>query len=128
MKPVLFQATIEDFEIIPKIRLPLTMKWSKQGQRYLKMKEVLAWKLREYYQGADPMAFEVSMSCAIHLKHRRRCDLDNLAGSLMDALQYRDDSKGIKPIILDDRQIKEFKKVNLFQGKVNRVVVNLRRL
>lgn len=124
----LFSATIEDFELTPKIRLPIKMKWSKQGQKYLKMKEALAWSLQKYYQGVEPVAFEVSMSCAIHLKHRRRVDLDNLTGSIMDALQYQDDSKGIKPIILDDRQIKELKKVNLFQGKVNRVVVELRRL
>lgn len=124
----LFSATIEGFELTPKIRLPIKMKWSKQGQRYLKMKEDLAWKLREHYQGMDPLAFKISMSCAIHLKHRRRIDIDNLIGAVMDALQYRDDSKGIKPIILDDRQIKEFKKVNLFQGNINRIVVSLRRL
>ena len=67
------------------------------------------------------MTFEMSLSCAIHLRHRRGIDIDNAVGFLMDSLQYAG-------IVENDKWIKELRKVNLFQGKVNRVVVELRRL
>ena len=117
----LFSATIEEFEGVPKIRLPLKMKWSKEGQRYLSTKQALAWELKKCYHGKDPMTFEMSLSCAIHLRHRRGIDIDNAVGFLMDSLQYAG-------IVENDKWIKELRKVNLFQGKVNRVVVELRRL
>lgn len=117
----LFRATIEGFEVIPKIRLPLTMKWSKAGRRYLERKEQLAWILKKHFNFDAPIDYDVSLSCAIHLNHRRRTDLDNLIGFVGDSLQYAG-------VILDDRQIIEFKKCNLFRGKKARLIVELRRL
>jgi len=117
----LYRAVIEDVEIIPKIRLPLKMKWSKAGQRYLQHKEELAWLLKKHFMFSEPITCNVSMSCAIHLKHRRRTDLDNLIGYVLDSLQYAG-------VIKDDRQIVELKKCNVFRDGKARLIVELRRL
>ena len=121
MKSVLFRATIEDVEIIPKIRLPLKMKWSKAGKRYLQHKEELAWLLKKHFMFTEPITCNVSMSCAIHLKHRRRTDLDNLIGYVLDSLQYAG-------VIKDDRQIVELRKCNVFRDGKARLIIELRRL
>lgn len=121
MANCLFRATIEDFEVIPKIRLPLKMKWSKAGKRYLERKEQLAWMLKKHFNGSEPMSCNISLSCAIHLNHKRRTDLDNLIGFVGDSLQYAG-------IIADDRQIIELKKCNVFRDGKARLVIELRRL
>lgn len=129
MKASLFSATIEDFEIIPKIRLPLKMKWTKAGKRYLSMKSNLAFELRQRFGfNREILQGLLSLSCAIHYKDRRKRDCDNSIGAIMDALQYRDDSKGILPIIENDHQIRELKKCNIFYDGKARLVVELRRL
>lgn len=125
----LFRATIEDFEVIPKIRLPLTMKWSKAGRRYLSMKANLAYELRRHFGfRRDILKEELSLSCAIHYKDRRKRDVDNSVGAIMDALQYEDKSKGLSPIIENDHQIRELRKCNIFYDGKARVVIELRRL
>lgn len=129
MSDVLFRATIEGFEIIPKIRLPLKMKWSQSGQRYLCMKENLAYELRGHFGfRRDTLEGLLSLSCAIHYINKRKRDVDNSVGAIMDALQYCDASKGIYPIIENDHQIRELKKCNIFYDGKARVVVELRRL
>ena len=117
----LYRAVIEDVEVIPKIRLPLKMKWSKAGQRYLQHKEELAWMLKKHFMFTEPIDCNVSISCAIHLKHRRRTDLDNLLGYVFDCLQHA-------AVILDDKQIVELKKCNVFRDGKARLIVELRRL
>ena len=121
MRNVLFRATIEDFEIIPKIRLPLTMKWSKAGKRYLERKEQLAFLLKKHFMFNEPITCNVSISCAIHLRHKRRTDLDNLLGYVFDSIQYAG-------IIADDRQIVEIRKSNVFRDGKARLVIELRRI
>jgi Holliday junction resolvase RusA-like endonuclease len=121
MTNILYRAIIEDVEIIPKIRLPLKMKWSKQGKRYLEHKEQLSWMLKKHFKFIEPIDYNVSISCAIHLAHRRRVDLDNLLGYVFDSLQYAG-------VIKDDRQIVEVKKCNVFRDGCARLVVELRRL
>lgn len=129
MRASLFHAVIEDFEVIPKIRLPLKMKWSKAGQRYLSMKANLAYELRRHFGfRRDTLKDILSLSCAIHYKDRRKRDCDNSIGAIMDALQYKDESKGILPIIENDHQIRELKKCNIFYDGKARLVIELRRL
>ena len=117
----LFSVTIEDFEIIPKIRLPLKMKWTKAGRRYLERKEQLAFMLKKRFKYNEPITCNISLSCAIHLNHKRRTDLDNLIGFLCDSLQYAG-------IIADDRQIIELSKCKVFRDGKARVVIELRRI
>lgn len=125
----LFRATIEDFEVIPKIRLPLTMKWSKAGKRYLSMKANLAYELRRHFGfRRETLQGLLSLSCAIHFNNKRKRDIDNSVATLMDALQYADPSKGILPIIENDHQIRELKKCNIFYDGKARVVIELRLL
>ena len=127
MTQSLFRATIEDFEVIPKIRLPLTMKWSKAGKRYLSMKANLAYELRRHFGfNRDKLDVLLSLSCAIHYKDRRKRDVDNSVGAIMDALQYADPSKGLEAIIENDHQIRELKKCNIFYDGKARLVIELR--
>ena len=129
MKNSLFSCTIEDFEVIPKIRLPLKMKWSKAGQRYLSMKANLAYELRRHYGfNRDKLDGLLSLSCAIHFNNNRKRDIDNAVATLMDALQYSDPSKGIYAIIENDHQIRELSKCNIFYDGKSRLIVTLRRL
>ena len=121
MKASLFHAVIEDFEVIPKIRLPLKMKWTKAGKRYLERKEQLAFILKQHFKLSEPITCNVSMSCAIHLNHKRRVDLDNLVGFCQDSLQY-------SGVIKDDRQIIELSKCNVYRDGNSRLIVTLRRL
>ena len=129
MRASLFHAVIEDFEVIPKIRLPLKMKWSKAGKRYLSMKANLAYELRRHYGfNRDKLDGQLSLSCAIHFNNNRKRDIDNAVATLMDALQYSDPSKGIYAIIENDHQIRELKKCNIYYDGRTRVVIELRRL
>ena len=129
MKTSLFSCTIEDFEVIPKIRLPLMMKWSKAGQRYLSMKANLAYELRRRYGfNRDKLDGLLSLSCAIHFNNKRKRDIDNAVATLMDALQYSDPSKGIHAIIENDHQVRELSKCNIFYDGKSRLTVTLRRL
>lgn len=129
MRTNLFKATIEDFEIVPKIRLPLKMKWTKQGKRYLSMKTELAYELRKQFGfNRDTLTDLLSLSCEIHYKDKRKRDCDNSIGSIMDALQYSDASKGIMAIIENDHQIREISKCRVFYGSAAKVVIELKRL
>lgn len=121
MKASLFHATIEDFEVIPKIRLPLKMKWTKAGKRYLERKEQLAFIFKQHFMEREPITCNVSMSCAIHLNHKRRTDLDNLIGFVSDSLEY-------SGVISNDQQIIELKKCNVYRDGKARLIVTLRRL
>ena len=124
-RKLLFRAMIEGFELMPKIRLPrFNQTRFKRGRpnrytKYLDMKKALAWEFKKAYTSNLPLQGELSLSCSIHLKHRRKTDLDNCIGSVLDALQYAG-------IIDDDSQIKEFGRCVLFQDGVARVVVELR--
>lgn len=118
----LFNCTIEDFGLIPKRRSPNKTKFREGSpeQKYLQNKEDLAWLLKSKYKGKT-ITDDLSLSCGIHLSHRRKTDLDNLVGTIMDSLQYAG-------IIENDSQIREFGKCNIYQGKTNRIIICLKLL
>lgn len=122
MSDIIFTCTVEDFALIPKRRCPNKTKYRKGSpeQKYLANKEALAWEFKSKFKGKT-ITGSLSLSCGIHLSHRRIVDLDNLTGTIKDALQDAG-------VIENDHQIKEFDKINMYQGKINRVCVTLKRL
>ena len=118
----IFQASVAGIDIVPKQRLTRPGRFTKRAQRYLKSKEDLAWMFKTALNTPKPQkTYEglVSLSAVICLTHNRVVDLDNLIGTVADALQ---DSGVIK----NDRQIKKLD-CELFQGKkVGKVIVSVK--
>jgi len=118
----LFSCTIEDFGVIPKRRSPNKARY-KVGSptwKYYQNRDELA-QLFAFKHKGEQITVPVTLSCVIHLAHRRVCDLDNLVGCLQDSLV-------VAGILRDDSLIREFDKCNMYQKAkgVERVVVSLK--
>lgn len=94
---ILFQARVEDFEVMPSPRIHHSTRWTKRAKAYMAMKGVLAEEFKKTWNGVT-ITEPVSMTFFIHLPHRRQSDIDNLAKGVMDALQLAE-------IIKNDSQI-----------------------
>ena len=119
----LFNCTIEDFGLIPKRRCPNKTKFRKGSpeQKYLQNKEALAWELKSRWKGKKPILCDLSLSCGIHLNHKRIVDLGNLIGTIEDALQDAG-------IIGNDYQIKKYEQCEIYQYKTNHIEISLKAL
>ena len=117
----LFRAVIENFNIIPKVRMTQGSKWSKQAKRYLENQTALAWEMKKLCPAGFCIDYPVELSFIIHRPNRRRVDTDNCLKSIQDALQQA-------RIIKDDYLIQGYGKSRLWYDGKARVVIELRRL
>ena len=118
----IFQAIIDGIELVPKQRMTGRSRFLKRSQRYLQTKKALAWEMKKRNERKKPYEGKVILTCSIHLTHRRRVDLDNAVGAVMDALQYAG-------IIQDDRQVVAFTDCWLYQKSPKpRIAVKLQSL
>lgn len=119
----LFQATIEDFVVVPYVRMTQKTKWRPGPQRYLKSQRDLAWLFKEAYKGGDPIDVPCIISFSVHLPHNRGVDSDNVDKALRDSLQYA-------RVIENDRLIRGTDQTIVHQKAKGpaRVVVSLKRL
>lgn len=120
---ILFQATIEDFTMIPKVRMTQRSKWTKAAKRYLASQEALATLFKAAYGTKDPIDEPCIISFSVHLPHRRRIDSDNIDKALRDSLEYAG-------VITNDYLIRGTDHTRLHQKSKGtaRVVVSLKRL
>ena len=123
MTDILFQATIDEFEMVPYYRMTQKTKWKPGAQRYLKSQRDLAWMFKAAYKKSKPIDVPCIISYSVHLPHNRGVDEDNIGKALRDALQYG-------RIILNDKLIRGTNKTILHQKAKGpaRVVVSLKRL
>lgn len=121
--PILFQATIEDFTMVPYVRMTQKNKWRPGPQRYLKSQQDLAWLFKAAYTKSKPIDEPCIISFSVHLPHRRRVDSDNIDKALRDSLQHAG-------VITDDYLIRGTDYTRLHQKSKGtaRVVVSLKRL
>lgn len=118
---ILFQATIEDFAMVPYVRMTQKNKWSSTAQRYLRSQRDLAWVFKAAYKNSYPIDEPCLISFSVHLPHRRVVDSDNIDKALRDALQYG-------RVVSNDKLIRGTDKTILHQraGGPARVVVSLK--
>lgn len=121
--PILFQATIEDFTMVPYVRMTQKNKWRPGPQRYLKSQQDLAWLFKAAYKKSMPIDVPCIISYSVHLPHNRGVDEDNIGKALRDALQYA-------RVIENDKLIRGSNKTILHQKAKGpaRVVVSLKAL
>lgn len=120
---ILFQATIEDFTMIPKVRMTQRSKWTKAARRYLASQEALATLFKAAYGQKYPISIPCIISFSVHLPHKRRVDSDNIDKALRDSLQRAG-------VIEDDYLIRGTHNTILHQKSKGpaRVVVSLKAL
>lgn len=75
MTDILFQASIEGFEVKPKVRMTQRSKWSPRARAYLETQKALAELLKMAYTGREPISEPCILSFSVHLTHRRRVDV-----------------------------------------------------
>ena len=123
MTDILFQATIEDFHLVPFMHLTQKTKWSKDGQRYLKSQADLAMLFKAKYKRREPIDEFCVISMSVHVPHKRHVDVTNLLKAVEDALQYGG-------ILENDYLIAGIDKTRRHQKSKGpaRVVVSLKRL
>lgn len=119
---ILYEATVEDFTVIPYVRMTRKGKWkNKRAQRYLETQSALAWEFKAQNKRKEPIDEPCVLSYTVHLPHKRRVDDDNIRKALQDALQYAG-------VIENDCLIKGTDKTRTWQDGKNRIVVVLTRL
>ena len=116
---LLFEAQVNNFKLIPCVRMTRFSKWNRRAQAYLKNQEELAWRLKTQFNGPyPPIDKPCTLSADIHIGHKRRVDLDNLIKSIQDALQKAG-------IVKNDYLIVGYKRVSLHQDELNTLTVRL---
>jgi len=119
---MLFYAIIENFQIVPYVRMTRRGKWiSKQAKRYLSNQEQLAWIFKQDWGSKPPIDCPVAISFSVHVSHNRQIDSDNVDKALRDALQKAG-------VIKNDRLIIGTNITRLWHDGIDRVVVQLEKV
>lgn len=121
MSETLFSVIIEGFRIIPYTRMTGRGKRSPRTLRYLQNREALAWEFKKVWGNREPICEPVILSYAVHLSHRRKVDRDNITKAIQDALEQAG-------VVKDDCLIIGTDRTRLWRDRIDRVVVNLKRL
>jgi Holliday junction resolvase RusA-like endonuclease len=121
MKEILFRAIIEDFILIPCVRMTQASKWSKRARQYLVSQQSLAWEFRKHCVKGFFIDYPVELTFSIHRPNKRKVDADNCIKSIQDALQ-------LSGIVINDNLIQGYGKSRMFFDGKARLIVELRRL
>lgn len=115
----LFCCTINDFQVIPYVRMTQKGKFvKKRAQDYLGNQDALAWEFRRAHRREKSINGELELSFTVHLPHKRLVDTDNVLKALQDALQR-------SGVIGNDCQVKGYGKSRLYQDGQAKVSVEL---
>lgn len=91
MPKVLFSTIIEDFHLIPKMRLTQKGKYSPRAKRYYENQNSLAWRFKQSwfynFRGRKSIDFPIKLEFCIWVKDKRVKDIDNLCGAIMECLK-----------------------------------------
>lgn len=121
MKEILYRAIIEDFTLVPYVRMTQKSKWSKNARRYLDNQQSLAWEFKKHCPGTFCIDYPVEISFQVHRPTKHRADFDNCLKALQDALEH-------SGILRNDFWIQGSGKSRIWFDGTAKVIVELRRL
>lgn len=108
---IIYRAVLEDFAVVPYTRMTGPGRFSKRAQRYLKNREAMAWKFKQF-MSQPPILGNVILEFHLNRSTKRLADLDNFFKSIGDALQHA-------RVIHNDNQIIGVENTRLHYGTEN---------